>query len=103
MKRPVLSFALAIIATFVMTVTAAGSNTYGEWINGTELPNATTTEGHFVGEATGSYAGTWSIDVRHQDLSHHPAYITGGSFRLNTLIHRWPSTIEGSFQPWRGT
>ena len=71
--------------------------------HGGELPNATPTEGQFVGEATGSFAGTWYIDVKHQDLSHHPAYITGGSFRLNTVINGWPDAIHGSFTPWRGT
>ena len=97
MKRPPLSFALALGATLVMTVTAAASSTYTEWIHGTELPNATSTEGQFVGEATGSFAGTWYIDVLHQDLSYKPANITGGSFRLNTLINGWPSAIKGSF------
>jgi hypothetical protein len=103
MKRPALSIALALGASLVMTVTAAASTTYTEWIHGGELPNATPTEGQFVGEATGSFAGTWYIDVRHQDLSHHPAYITGGSFRLNTVINGWPDAIHGSFTPWHGT
>ena len=103
MKRPALSIALALGASLVMTVTAAASSTYTEWIHGGELPNATPTEGQFVGEATGSFAGTWYIDVKHQDLSHHPAYITGGSFRLNTVINGWPDAIHGSFTPWHGT
>ena len=103
MKRPALSIALALGASLVMTVTAAASSTYTEWIHGGELPNATPTEGQFVGEATGSFAGTWYIDVKHQDLSHHPAYITGGSFRLNTVINNWPSAIKGSFVPYGGT
>jgi hypothetical protein len=84
-------------------VSAAASSTYTEWIHGSELPNATTTEGQFVGESTGSYDGTWYIDVRHQDLSYHPAYITGGSFQLNTFVNGWPSAINGSFTPWGGT
>jgi hypothetical protein len=103
MKRPALSIALALGATLVMTVTAAASTTYTEWIHGTELPNATPTDGQFVGEATGSFAGAWYIDVRHQDLNHHPVYITGGSFRLNTVINGWPDEIRGSFKPWHGT
>jgi hypothetical protein len=103
MKRPALSIALALGVTLVMAVTAAASGTYTEWIHGTELPNATSTEGQFVGEATGSYTGTWYIDVLHQDLSHNPAYITGGSFRLNTLVSGWPSVIKGSFVPGGGT
>ena len=61
MKRPALSIALALGATLVMTVTAAASSTYTESIHGTELPNATPTEGQFVGEATGSLAGAWYI------------------------------------------
>jgi hypothetical protein len=103
MKRPALSIALALAASLVMSVTAAASSTYTEWIHGSELPNATPTEGQFVGEATGSFAGAWYIDVRHQDLSHHPAYITGGSFRLNTVVNGWPDAIHGSFTPWHGT
>src|SRR5258708_22408485 len=99
MKRPALSIAIALGATLVMTVTAAASSNYAEWINGTELPNATATEGQFVGEATGSYSGTWYIDVRHQDLSHHPAYITSGSFLINTLVNGWPSAIKGAVSP----
>src|SRR3989442_11714955 len=102
MKRPALSIALALAASLVMTVTAAASSTYTEWIRGSELPNATPTEGQFVGEATGSFAGAWYIDVKHQDLSHHPAYITGGSFRLNTVINGWPDAIHGSFTPLHG-
>jgi hypothetical protein len=103
MKRPALSIALALGASLVMTVTAAASSTYTEWIHGTELPNATPTEGQFVGEATGSFAGAWYIDVQHQVLSNHPVYITGGSFRLNTVINGWPDAIHGSFTPWHGT
>jgi hypothetical protein len=103
MKRPALSIALALGATLVMTVTAAASGTYVERIHGTELPNATPTEGQFVGEATGSFAGAWYIDVRHQELNHHPVYITGGSFRLTTVINGWPDEIQGSFKPWHGT
>ena len=102
-KRPALSIALALGATLLMGITAAASSTDTEWIHGSELPNATTTEGQFVGEATGSYNGTWYIDVRHQDLTHHPDYITGGSFQLDTLINGWPSAIKGSFVPWGGT
>src|SRR5438132_13691750 len=99
-KRPVLSLALALGATLLMAVSAAATGTYTEWINGSELPNATTTEGRFVGEATGSYAGTWYIDVRHQDLSHHPAHITGASFQLNTFVTGWASSIIGSCTAW---
>jgi hypothetical protein len=103
MKRLALSIALALGASLVMTVTAAASSTYTESIRGTELLNATPTEGQFVGEATGSFVGAWYIDVRHQQLTNHPVYITGGSFRLNTVINGWPDAIHGSFTPWHGT
>src|SRR5260370_36731398 len=105
MKRPALSIALALAATLMMTVTAAASNTYTEWIHGSELPNATPTEGQFVGEATGSFAGAWYIDVTHQVLPNNltAVAITGGSFRLNTVINGWPNAIRGAFTPWHGT
>jgi hypothetical protein len=94
---------LAVGATVVMAVTASASSSYSESITGTELPNATNTEGQFVGTATGSFDGGWYIDVKHQDLSHHPAYITGGNFRLDTVINGWPTAITGAFVPWGGT
>ena len=102
MKKSALSLTLAFIATLVMAVTAAASNTYWDSISGTELPNATPTAGQFVGAATGSYNGTWYIDVKHQNLSYHPAYITGGNFRLETVIGGWPAAIKGAFVPWGG-
>lgn len=102
-KRPLLSTALALGATIVMAVgaSASTSTSYFEWIHGSELPNATTTEGHFVGEATGSFAGPWSIDVRHDPLSYSTVYITGGSFSLSTVVNGWPGDIEGTFD-WHG-
>src|ERR1700694_5694 len=102
MKRPALSIALALGATLVMTVTAAASSTYiyTDSIHGTELPNATPTEGQFVGEATGSLAGAWYIDVTHQALPNNTksVAITGGHFRLNTVINYVPEEILGSFK-----
>jgi hypothetical protein len=103
MKKSALSLTLAIVAALVLAVTAAASSTYSESISGTELPNATNTEGQFVGTATGSYDGTWYIDVKHQDLSYHPAFITGGNFQLDTLVGGWPAAIKGAFVPWGGT
>ena len=102
-RRSFLSTALALGATVVLGVTAMASSTYTEWINGSELPNAISTEGQFVGEATGSFAGAWYIDVKHQPLWYSTVYITGGSFRLNTVINDWPASITGSFVPYSGT
>jgi hypothetical protein len=102
-KRPLLSTALALASTVVLGMTAAASSTYTEWISGSELPNATSTEGQFVGEATGSFAGGWYIDVKHQPLWYSTVYVTGGSFRLNSFINGWPAAIKGSFVPYSGT
>jgi hypothetical protein len=106
MKRPALSIALALGATLLMTVTAAasGTNTYTDSIHGTELPNATPTEGQFVGEATGSLAGAWYIDVTHDVLPNNKTAvaITGGHFRLNTIINYLPEEILGAFTPGNG-
>ena len=100
MKRPALSIALALGAVLVMTVTAAASSTYTDSIGGTELPNATPTEGQFVGEAAGSLAGAWYIDVTHQVLSNttRRVAIMGGHFRLNTVINYVPEEVLGSFK-----
>jgi len=100
MKRPAFSIALALGATLVMSVTAAASSTYLDSIHGTELPNATQTEGQFVGEATGGLAGAWYIDVTHQVLPNNtsPVAITGGHFRLNTVMNYVPEEILGSFK-----
>lgn len=103
MRRPALSLALALCAVVVFAVTAAASSTYTDHISGTELPNATNTEGQFVGTATGSYPGAWYIDVKHLPLWDHPTYITGGSFRLDTVRNGWPDSIEGVFVPYGGT
>jgi hypothetical protein len=103
MKKSALALMLALGATLVLAATAVASGTYSESISGTELPNATTTAGRFVGTATGSYDGAWYIDVKHQDLSYHPAYITGGNFRLDTVIDGWPTAITGAFVPGGGT
>jgi hypothetical protein len=102
-KRRLLSVALAVAGALFIGITAAASGASYESIHGSELPNATTTEGHFIGEATGAYDGAWSIDVKHQPLNYSPDYITGGSFRLHTVINNWPSTIQGSFVPYSGT
>ena len=101
--RPLLAITLALTATLLVGVTAAAGTAAMEWIHGSELPNATTTEGQFVGEATGTFDGTWYIDVKHQPLNYSPDYITGGNFRLDTLINNWPSSIKGSFVPFSGT
>lgn len=100
-KRPVLATALALSATVILAVNAAAGWTYTEWIHGSELPNATTTDGQFVGEATGSFNGPWYINVTHDPLGSRPVYITGGSFSLSTVVNGWPGDIEGTFD-WHG-
>ena len=98
-SRRALSTVLALGATAVLGVSAFASSSYWDHIVGGELPNATTTEGHFTGTATGSLPGGWYIDVKHQQLSGTwtPVAITGGSFKLETAINYWPTTVYGSF------
>lgn len=103
MKRSALSLGLALCAVLIFAVTASASTTYTDRITGTELPNATNTEGQFVGTSTGSYPGAWYIDVKHLPLWDHPTWITGGSFRLDTTRNGWPDSIEGTFVPYGGT
>ena len=101
--RRLLAVGLALAGALVLGMDAAAASAATEWIHGSELPNATTTEGQFVGEASGTYAGAWFIDVKHQPLNYSPDFITGGGFRLDTVINHWPATITGDFARESGT
>lgn len=99
-SKTVVSLASSVCAILAGTVVAAANSSYYDSISGAELPNATTTEGRFVGVASGSLPGDWSIDVRHDVLSSTSAvFIDGGSFQLNTVINWRPVSVVGYF-PW---
>jgi hypothetical protein len=101
--KATLSIVLALAAVVAITVSAAAASTYRDRITGSELPNATETEGMFVGTATGGLPGGWFIDVRHQVLDpYHSAYITGGYFELSTVLGNRPHLIRGAFAPYGG-
>jgi hypothetical protein len=102
-QRGALSIVLALLASLAIAVNAAAASTYYDRITGSELPNATETEGMFVGTATGNLPGAWFIDVRHEILNpHHPSYITGGFFELSTVLGNRPHLIQGAFTPYGG-
>jgi hypothetical protein len=98
-RRTTLSVVSALGASVLLAVVAA-ANSYTDNIAGGELPNATATEGQFVGTATGALPGAWYADVKHDPLSglpDSPASITGGSFKLATAIGHKAVTVTGSF------
>lgn len=80
----------------VPVLAAAATNTYTDAVVGAEV-SATTTEGAFVGVATGDLPGAWSADVIHSDLTSGSATVTGGSFSLLTALNRQVALITGSF------
>ncbi len=99
-RKTVLSLALTLSALLALAVTASAAS-YWDGISGGELPNATTTEGRFVGTAWGDLPGGWYIDVKHDVLTGTttPVWINGGSFKLDTVMNWRPVTVFGYF-PW---
>lgn len=80
----------------VPVLAAAATNTYKDAVVGAEV-FASTTEGVFVGVATGDLSGAWSADVIHTDLTSGSATVTGGSFNLATALNRQLAVVTGSF------
>ena len=97
-KKTVLSLALTLSALLALAVTASAAS-YWDGISGAELPNATTTEGRFVGTAWGDLPGGWYIDVKHDALTGTTAQvpIRGGSFKLDTVMNWRPVTVFSYF------
>jgi hypothetical protein len=73
---------MAAILGLVVFPAAAAAATYNDTAVGAEIA-ATSTQGTFVGNATGDLPGAWRAVVQHTPLSPN-ATITGGSFRLVT-------------------
>jgi hypothetical protein len=101
-RKTILSLALTLTALLALTITASAAS-YWDGISGAELPNATSTEGRFVGTAWGDLPGGWYIDVKHDVLpgNNTSVFINGGSFKLDTVISWRPVTVYGYF-PWHG-
>jgi hypothetical protein len=91
-----LGAALALAAV-IATQTAALATSYTDSVSGVEV-YATSTEGAFAGQASGSLPGYWYADVDHTPLggSQQPQ-ITGGTFDLSTAIGGQPTLVTGTF------
>lgn len=75
---------------------AAASGSYQDAVAGAEV-YATTTNGKFVGTATGALLGAWYASIVHGSLSSGAAPITGGSFYLGARLGGQPALLEGGF------
>jgi hypothetical protein len=78
MRSFVAGLAVAVTALVVPAVASAATDT----VTGTEVA-FTSTQGTFVGSASGDIPGYWKAVVNHTPLS-PDATITGGSFKLVT-------------------
>jgi hypothetical protein len=74
---PILAAAAAL---FISPASAIAATTYSDSISGYEYA-ATSTQGHFVGIASGALPGAWSVTVDHTPLG-TSATITGAGFHL---------------------
>jgi hypothetical protein len=92
----VLALALVTASVVAASATAATSAaTYSDVLNGVEIA-ATSTQGTFVGTASGALPGQWAATVNHTPLSPN-ATITGGSFTVATTLNGLPTLVTGSF------
>jgi hypothetical protein len=90
------SILVAVAATLALMAfpAAAAAATHNDTVAGTEIAE-TSTQGTFVGKATGDLPGAWKAVVQHTPLS-PSATITGGSFRFLTTSLQ---IIVGTFNP----
>jgi hypothetical protein len=93
---PVLAAAAAL---FISPASALAATTSSDSISGYEYA-ATSTQGRFVGIASGALPGAWSVTVDHTPLG-TSATITGGDFHLATHLDGTLKAVAGDFT--RGT
>jgi hypothetical protein len=84
--------AAALVISPAAAVTAATS---ADSISGLEYA-ATSTQGRFVGIASGALPGTWSVTVDHTPLRTSAA-ITDGDFHLATRLDGTLTAVTGDF------
>lgn len=93
-------FVLSILTVaLVVPAAAAAATSYSDTVSGYEY-YATSTDGKFMGSASGALPGSWNADVQHTALCTScstTATITGGSFQLATSLKSIPTLITGSF------
>jgi hypothetical protein len=74
---------VAAAALFISPASAIAATTSPDSVSGLEYA-ATSTQGRFVGIASGALPGAWSVTVNHTPLGTSAA-ITGGDFHLASL------------------
>ena len=92
------SFVAALIAAAALAHPAAAATTYGDSLTGVEVA-ASSSEGTFVGTATGQLPGAWQAVVDHGPLPTTvggTAAITSGSFVVATVLAGHPAVVEGT-------
>jgi len=89
----------AAAALFISSGSAIAATTYSDSISGYEYA-ATSTQGQFIGIASGALPGAWSVTVDHTPLG-TSATITGAGFHLATDLHGTLTAVTGDFT--RGT
>jgi hypothetical protein len=85
----------AAVAQVISPASVVAATTYSDSISGYEYA-ATSTQGRFVGLASGTLFGAWAATVDHAPLG-TPATIKGGDFHLATHLHGTFTTVTGGF------
>ena len=82
-------------AALLISPAAAIAATSSDSVSGFEYA-ATSTQGRFVGIASGALPGAWSVTVDHTPLG-TSATITGGDFHLATQLDGTLTAVTGGF------
>ena len=92
---PVVAAAALVISPAAAMAAPAAPPAASDSVSGLEYA-AATTQGRFVGLASGALPGAWSVTVDHTPLGTSAA-ITGGDFHLATRLHGTLATVTGEF------
>jgi len=86
---------VAAAAMVISPAVAMAATRSPDSVSGLEFA-ATSTQGRFVGIASGALPGAWSVTVDHTPLGTSAA-ITGGDFHLATRLDGTFTTVTGDF------
>jgi hypothetical protein len=86
---------VAAAALFISPAAAVAATTSSDSVSGLEYA-ATSTQGRFVGIASGALPGAWSVTVDHTPLG-TSATITDGTFHLATHLDGTLTAVTGDF------
>jgi len=86
---------VAATALVISPAAAMAAPTSSDSVSGLEYA-ATSTQGRFVGIASGALPGVWSVTVDHTPLGTSAA-ITGGDFHLATRLDGTLTAVTGDF------